>query len=134
MSGITCLVSSGAGGTGGGGGGLDVQTLTVGVVGAYEARKFGFQQSVMGGISDGTSNIYGGAAILALYSDEADLSLNLQINGVQANSGWTTMRVLGQTYRRVDASFSTAGGFTSWFWASSAVLGIAGATLTVSFD
>jgi hypothetical protein len=101
---------------------LDSQTVTSGASGSAinQDRVRGFAQGSLGSISDGTSNLYGGAAVLALLWDEnggspSDL-VQFQVAGVRANSGWTTMSVGGINFSRAAATFSTAGGNTSWIW------------------
>jgi hypothetical protein len=79
----------------------------------------------LGAIVDGTSNIYGGAAIFDLYFyQESTVSppvgyttryLLLTIDGSQADSGWTTMTVGTTVFTRASATYS-AGSTTSWLW------------------
>lgn len=110
---------------------LDTQTVTSGSSSSGSDPFFnwyGYRNSapIIGSISDGTSNLYAGATINGLYSYEEGTSaggtgyysrlLILAINGTQANSGWTTMTVAGVNYSRASATFSTAGGQTTWTW------------------
>lgn len=113
---------------------LDTQTITSGSANTGSDPFFnwyGFKGTgspTFGSISDGTSNLYSGAAINGIYFYEAgsigaggyyDRSVILVINGTQSNSGWTTMTVGTTTYVRTAASFSTSGGVSTWTWALS---------------
>lgn len=66
-----------------------------------------------GSIADGTSNIYAGAAITQLYTDDINQTLNLEITGA-TNSGWTFMYVNNAQFSRSAASFSSG----AWIWNS----------------
>jgi hypothetical protein len=98
---------------------LDYQTVTVG---AYEVvdyefgyynYEYGYGNYTGGSISDGTSNIYSGAAINGIYYDESGSGayIILDITGA-TNSGWTTMNINGTNYSRSSASFSSG----QWTW------------------
>lgn len=118
------------GGIGSGGGtgapppptGLDNQTVVSSAVGTTlnGNRQRGFYTG-FGTITDGTSNLYAGAAITELYWDEnggapSDF-VSLKITGASlANSGWTQMAVDTYIYSRSSATYSTSGGFTTWRW------------------
>jgi hypothetical protein len=97
---------------------LDTQTVTVATTGTTPDRLRGFGPGT-GSISDGTSNIYAGAAIVQLAEFEGG-GMALTINGgALANSGWTTMTntTNSNSVNRADASFSHPGGTTTeWFW------------------
>lgn len=118
---------------------LDTQIVTVGQTGTAAAgdRVRGFDASlVVGSISDGTSNIYGGAAITALYWYEGGGGSNgyvLAITGA-ANSGWTTMTIGSKRLTRAAATYSSG----SWTWATTDTIGVAfgaaGTTTTVYFE
>ena len=123
MTGILCVLSGGGGGTGPV---LDTQTVTVasltsGSNPTQEYRGFKTTAPTFGSISDGTSNIYGGAAITALYFYQESFvnppvgyttrQLILTITGA-TNSGWTTMKVGTTNFARTDAFFSSG----SWLW------------------
>lgn len=105
------------------GGGLDTQTVTtgndpLGVGNPDYTRRRGFSTGGgFGSISDGTSNIYGGAAITDFYWDEngGETSLyTLTITGA-TNSGWTQVVIGGsKTLLRGDASFASS----TWTWTS----------------
>lgn len=141
MSGVLMMMlptNIGAGSTYGGGA-LDTQTVTTGTSGTAVSgnRIRGFITASLGSISDGTSNLYSGAAIREIASEEqgvgAGFNVILSITGVLANSGWTSMNVGGNhVLTRASATFSTAGGNTSWTWAGAGSLfsGI----VTVGFD
>lgn len=87
---------------------------------------YGYDSSIsMGSIADGTSNLYGGAAINGLFFYEEGSTagggytrreINLVIAGTQANSGWSTMTIGTTTYNRTEAVFATAGGESTWTW------------------
>ena len=125
---------SGSGG-GGGGGNLDSQTVTVGQAvqnnaggsGAPSSSSVrrGFSSSgSFGSISDGTSNLYSGAAIVQIqYTWDTVYpasGVSLQIDGAsRANSGWTTLTIGSTAYLRTSAQYTpNAGGDTYWSWYS----------------
>lgn len=99
---------------------LDTQTITSGLSGSAPDRIRGYDSSpALGSISDGTSNLYSGATVLELYHDESVDSVIFKVNGVVANSGWTTLNITGGTgaiLARSAASFSTAGSVSTWTW------------------
>lgn len=101
---------------------LDTQTVTTGLSGSAPSRLRGYDSSpALGSISDGTSNLYSGATILELYHDEDIDSIIFKVNGVVANSGWTTLNITGgagKILTRSLATFSTAGSVSTWTWAS----------------
>jgi len=94
---------------------LDSQTVTTGASGtALESDRLrGFVQGGIGAISDATSNIYGGAAITALYFDENGGSglYGLTITGA-SNAGWTNLTIGSKVLARTSATFSTG----TWTW------------------
>lgn len=99
---------------------LDTQTVTSGSDGTAPNldRRRGFLSGVIGSILDGTSNIYGGAAITAFYYNEnggSGMTYALTITGA-TNSGWTQVTIDGlKTLARADAvSFSAS----TWTWAT----------------
>lgn len=128
-----------AGGSGGGGGGgdLDSQAVTTGShsvffpggsglpanTGYYEGF-FNYSSTRYGSISDGTSNLYSGAAIEELYYTWNNVYFinlfTLEIAGTsRANSGWTTLTVNGTSYLRTNASYNAnSGGNTRWTWSA----------------
>lgn len=118
---------------------LDTQTVTVGASGTAlnGDRLRGFITGSLGGISDGTSNLYGGAAIRQIVAAEdapGTFDVILQITGVLSNSGWSVMTVKGTPLSRTDATFSTVGGNSTWTWpAAGNPLGTSG-TASVSWD
>jgi hypothetical protein len=101
---------------------LDTQTVTVATTGTTPDRLRGFGPGT-GSISDGTSNIYGGATIFTLQEVESDGDggvgwLALVITGNNANSGWTTMTntTNSKSFNRADASYLYDGTYSSWTW------------------
>jgi hypothetical protein len=135
-------VSAVSGGGGGSytGGALDTQTVTVGASGSAinEDRQRGFVLSALGGINDGTSNLYAGAAIRKLFEVETEggaFDVVFEVAGVVANSGWTSMNVGGSsTLARASAIFSTSGGNSSWTWTDAGNLFGSSGTKIVGFD
>ena len=125
---------TGAGGGGGGGGNLDSQAVTVGTTTAGSGGsgaptgstvRRGFSSSgSFGSISDGTSNLYSGAAIVQIqYTWDTYYpisAVSLQIDGAsRANSGWTTLTIGTTSYQRSNAQYTpNAGGDTYWSWYS----------------
>lgn len=113
-----------SGGSGGSPGALDTQTVTVGADGSIGVgnRRRGFISGAIGSISDGTSNIYSGAAILELAAEEQGVGngfdVILTVTGVVANSGWTSFTVGGSApFNRASASsFATGSGNSIWRW------------------
>jgi hypothetical protein len=99
----------------GGGGILDTQTVTCGVLGTVPDRQRGYLSGSYGSVTDGTSNLYGGATVIALRHDETNSQLVFTVNGSQANSGWTKLTVNGTDFARTGAAFA-AGATTSWTW------------------
>lgn len=101
---------------------LDQQVITVG---AYSNSPYYYRGLINGGgqagsISDGTSNLYGGATIQELYFrayfQDSNPETILKIVGTHANSGWTTMTINGAVYYRANATFSYTGGMSMWRW------------------
>lgn len=131
MTGITCML---VGATSSGGGFLDTQTVTSGVIGGVGERTWGYISGSLGSISDGTSNIYGGAAILGIYYDQPSGASYLRISGIQSNSGWSTMACVqsGITLNRASAVFSTSGGNSLWTWGAAIFTGTG--TKTINFN
>lgn len=105
---------------------LDTQTVTVGyrqIAGGYPTYGtediYGFESGLIGSISDGTSNIYGGASITNIShvsSSGGNKSLFFVVSGSRANSGWTTMDIAGSTYSRSSATYTDFGTTTEWAW------------------
>lgn len=123
------------------GGSLDTQTVFVGALGsaANENRERGFIYAAIGGCTDGTSNLYGGAQVKSLYATEdtfAVFDVIFSVAGVVSNSGWNTINIGGSfTLSRASATFSTSGGNSSWTWYSAGnAFGGAGSTKVVGFD
>ena len=106
---------------------LDTQTVTVGSfsTGATGLTFVGYSNTnfTHGSISDGTSNMFSGAAYDAIdaFTVNSDPSSGygtfLYIVGYQPNSGWTTMTIDGEAFNRTDAGY-TQDYITSWYWTS----------------
>lgn len=100
---------------------LDTQVVNVGITTVGDPifdTFYGYDLSLgFGTITDGTSNIYGGAQITSLNWSLNGNQLVLTISGSQTNSGWTTMTVNGTNFSRASASYSS-GSPTSWIWSS----------------
>lgn len=107
---------------------LDTQVVTVGYSSGYIDFGFGgvswsysgysstgwaYDYTPFGSILDGTSNIYAGAAITQLYTDDIAQTLNLEITGA-TNSGWTSMYINNSKFDRTNAAFSSG----LWLWTS----------------
>lgn len=120
------------------GGGADTQAVTAGTRGnpVLQTRRIGYINAAaglgaaLGSIADGTSDLYAGATILALYWDEdggsPNDSFNFIVSGIQLNSGWTQMVVNGGApLLRANASFSNVSD-TQWSWPSTGSLFPAG--------
>lgn len=140
---IMKLVAPASGGGSGSytGGSLDTQTVSVGASGsaAIGNRLRGFIISTLGSVSDGTSNLYSGAAIREIASEEQGVGggfdVVLIITGVVANSGWASMNVGGNhVLTRTSATFSTGGGNSTWRWAGAGNLFGTSGTVVVGFD
>lgn len=118
MTGVTCIMAGGSASSNF----LDTQVVTSAVVGPAGSRVTGYISGSQGSIVDGTSNIYGGAAILAIYNDQTTNLNYLQISGTLANFGWSTMTCVesGVTLNRVNATFSGSGpgGSVTWTWST----------------
>lgn len=95
-------------------GALDTLTITTGQLGTTPDRLRGYSAPTannFGSCSPGTSAIYGGAAVLDFYWDEAG-QYYLYIDGA-TNSGWTQVVINGtKTLLRADAFY----GFGQWAW------------------
>ena len=100
----------------------DSQTVTTGGQGMAGnlTRLRGFSTSV-GSIDDGTSDLYGGAAIQELYWYENGgvplIRLTIQGSNIP-NSGWETMDInTGFTVlNRANATYNQAAGSATWTW------------------
>lgn len=114
---------------------LDTQTVTVG--GKYQYYQFwrGYWSTIsIGAISDGTSNIYGGATIPGIVWG-GNSGLYFYVSGGRSNSGWSTMQVGSTTFNRTSASYNNQGTLTHWRWASASdPFGSMGANTTVVFN
>jgi hypothetical protein len=96
---------------------LEVPTTSEGITTyAYYYGYGGIPTPVSGSISDGTSNLYGGASILQISSSwNYETTLQFRVNGAVSNSGWNNMIIEGVAYSRASASF-TSGGNSTWTW------------------
>ncbi len=109
-------------------GGGDIQVMTTGsnVIGDTTYRGYDdglVSGGAMGSLTDGTSNLYGGATIRVLlwtgFDDGVDQAeiFQFRVSGLFANSGWTQVTSShGETYLRTSATYSQAGGVTTWNW------------------
>jgi hypothetical protein len=95
---------------------LDTQTVTIGSGTIYYTARVGYQSAFsLGSISDGTSNLYSGASITGvMWSGGSQNNLSFSVTATQANSGWTTMTVNGNSYARTSATYYSS--TTSWQW------------------
>jgi hypothetical protein len=115
---------------------LDTQTVTVGTNFTGPITWWGYSGGFFshGSVSDGTSNMYNGAAYSALDSFTTSDTPNygyttlLYVVGFQPNSGWTTMTVDGVAFNRTDASY-TQDSTTSWSWTSATTTSPYGSTI-----
>lgn len=134
MSGIAGMMAGSSGAAP-----LDTQTVTTGLSGTAPDRLRGYDSSpALGSITDGTSNLYSGATVVELYHDESIDSVIFKVNGVQANSGWETLTIVGGAgaiLSRASASFSTAGSVSTWTWSSAGgnPFGPSGTVITATF-
>lgn len=106
--------------------GLDSQVVTVGYASDPTFYSYGSEPGYYGSISDGTSNIYSGASILALnyfyyYGNELVPTFDSVIfivSGNSPNSGWSTMSINGINFSRSGATYYYDSGQnkTSWYW------------------
>lgn len=139
MSGIIAMFAGGGGMGGSGGGHLDTQTVTTGSAGSSGAfdRERGFIASVIGSITDGTSNLYAGTPIDELYWFENNGGTpfyRLTITGA-ANSGWATITIGSTVLARASGTYSSG----TWTWNTTDGVGVqafgsAGSVKTVYFD
>ena len=101
---------------------LDTQTVTVGYQAGnqYVGNIYGFSNSGLGSITDGTCNFKSLASYAAIYffafNSTNDDKVYFMLNGIHANNGWTTMNVGGSNFNRSSASFTTSGNTTYWYW------------------
>lgn len=112
---------------------LDSQTTTNGSYSDKYTTSYGYNTGLMGSINDGTSDIYGGATITALYETiYPSTMLYFYIGANVANSGWTTMTVNGTAFNRASATY-TNGASTYWYWSSTPGNLFTGGTSTIIF-
>lgn len=121
MSGIMMSTASGSASSGSH---LDTQTVETGNVGtaAMLNRVRGWSTGLIGVITDGTSNVYAGAAITSMYWDEngsgGSQFYYLAITGA-ANSGWTTLTIGSTVLSRASATYSSG----TWTWTTTDTVG-----------
>jgi len=98
---------------------LDTQTVVIGSRNDYGYISTGYRgtSSTTGSITDGTSNVYSGAAINDIYHQSTVNKLYFRLAGSRANSGWTTMKINGISFTRASASYSSSS-TTTWQWSS----------------
>lgn len=91
----------------------ELQTVTVGTyydAGAYVAStSWGFGLNLgsgFGSVSDGTLGVTGNSTISLMTWNSLLPTVQLQVLGTVANSGWTTMTVAGTAFTRASATFS----------------------------
>ena len=99
---------------------LDTQTVVIGSRNDFGYISTGYRgtSNTTGSVTDGTSNLYSGAAVKDIYHISTLNRLYFSVLGSLANSGWTTMKINGISFARTSASFTTSGGNTTWYWAS----------------
>lgn len=117
---------------------LDQQTVTVGLdtipvpfpgsgTFYYYGWGNGYGTIGMGSISDGTSNLYGGASIVYLWArylnTPGNYLVSFTVSGNRANSGWTTLDIAGYTYSRSSATYAyeSTPNHTTWSWSGGSV-------------
>ena len=98
---------------------LDTQTVIIGSRSTYGYVSTGYKSTgaATGSITDGTSNVYSGAAINDIYHLGTLNRLYFTLAGSRTNSGWTTMKINGISFTRASASFTTSS-TTTWYWSS----------------
>ena len=105
----------------------ETQTVTVGTF--YDAAAYvpstswGFSLTFGGGfgsVSDGTLGVAGNSTLSLMTWNSLLSSVQLQVLGTVANSGWTTMTIAGTAFTRASATFSqnttTTPYTTVWNW------------------
>ena len=118
MTGVTCALA-------GSGGSVYVGTATV-TVGFASAGGF---SSYGKGTSQGsiTPTTWAGSGLTVdtlkdVYNSGVPAWLDFTVIGSAPNSGWETLTVGGTTLNRVDASYSSGGGSTSWIFGGAPVV------------
>ena len=100
---------------------LDTQTVVIGSRNDFGYVSTGYKStgSGTGSITDGTSNVYSGAAINDIYHLGTLNRLYFTLAGSRANSGWTTMKINGISFTRASSSYSSSStSSTTWIWSS----------------
>lgn len=98
----------------------DTQTVTIG---SYQSTRYGYSglSPSFGSISDGTSNMYSGAAIEGAYWDSSQDSFRLQINSTSqlSNLGWGGISFPNGTFLAREAASTSYISYittTQWYW------------------
>jgi hypothetical protein len=114
---------------------IDTQTVTVGTFSFKGILNRGFTSILAGSISDGTFNPVSNATIQTLSWSNVGNSIQFELAGVRANSGWTNMQLSGVDYARAAATFNDNGGSgpTNWSWPASDPFGADGTTSVAVF-
>ena len=96
---------------------LDTQYVTVATAFLYYQTRWGFYIAPynLGSISDGTSNIYGGAAVEGIMWSSGN-QLTLRIAGNRGRVAWTSMNINGTSFTAVSATYNTSSTITNWNW------------------
>ncbi len=102
---------------------LDTQTVTLATMSYFGQTLVGKEIAFnLGSVSDGTSNILGGAAIRVLmWGSNNSGRFTFAVTGTKANSGFTTINVNGVQFNRTDATFIQGQGNTTWLWSSGTI-------------
>lgn len=126
---------------------LDTQSVYVGQTTISDGKTYwdtvtGYSgQYGIGSISDGTSNVYGGASFFGIYHYSSYPTANyldglyLYITGTLADTGWTSMKIGTTIYSRANCFSSTGSGRTYWVWpgTQSNPFSAVGSNTTVTF-
>ena len=90
----------------------------------FGPNTFGFGLGDAGSITPSTFN---GNTINRLYSNSSNVETEFAIVGNYTQSYFTSMTVNGVTLLTADATFSTPGGESQWFWTGTSLFNSAGA-------
>lgn len=113
MTGITCALA--------GSGGLiyaGTATVTVGFISSAPFSSYGYGTGGQGSITPITWAATGLTitTLKDVYVSGVPDWLDFTVAGNVPNSGWSTLTVGGTTINRVDGSYSSGGGSTSWIF------------------
>lgn len=101
-------------------------TMTVGGATVFKMVNYGYYigdafSPSFGSVTDSTVDNYSGASLRRL-SWSGVAMLNLQIDGNNANSGWSTLTIGSTTFSRASAVYQvvspTSNGYAQWLWTS----------------